>query len=88
MNNFSLKSLFLVAILMACAIGAIAQEPGSRDQEEADRFDVGRETYDEVLDLVFPRNALWGAGGYALVLRYKPTHEAESQITILNRGGE
>lgn len=44
-------------------------------------------TYQEVLDLVFPRNILKDQNSdYAFVLRYEPTFRAESQITITGRG--
>jgi hypothetical protein len=86
MRIFS-KTLVFIAGLTMFSTGMQAQKERPQQQDEIDKYVVDDRTYDQVLDLVFPRNALWGAGGYALVLRYKPTYEAESQITILNRAG-
>lgn len=85
------KSLILhvglaLTILTACVIGSHAQEQPPKGQLPNVNHVVSDEIYDQVLDIVFPRNALAGAFGYAFVLRYKPSFGAESQIVIINDG--
>jgi hypothetical protein len=52
---------------------------------------VNLETYDKVLNLLFPLdelNAVGSAWGFVTVLRYLPSFEAESQIVIVGREGK
>jgi hypothetical protein len=53
-----------------------------------DKYLVDNETYEQVLDSLFPRNALAGVFGYSFIIRYRPTTESESQITVINEAGK
>jgi len=67
-------------ILMVCCVTASAQSARIRP------VDVSETTYERILDLTFPRSVLQqGDAQYVFVLRYEPTWEAESQITIVVR---
>lgn len=46
------------------------------------------ELYDLILDSVFPRDAMDVEVGFGLVLRYRPSFDAESQITVNKKGGK
>lgn len=60
--------------------GTTANDGGSQDNKV-----ISQETYNQVLDIVFPRNG--PRGDYGVVLRFKPSSGAESQI-VINRGLE
>jgi photosystem II stability/assembly factor-like uncharacterized protein len=72
----------------------ISRDSGTTWKQEALRqlgqgSSVSEETYNRVLDLVFPRNIPKNyKSRYLFVLRYEPAFSAESQITIAERGGE
>jgi hypothetical protein len=77
-------ALFFLPLLSLPKVCAQEQFP---PQEEKIISTVSDDTYDKVLDLLFPRDVLEGEFGYAFVLRYKPSFNMESQVTILNRAG-
>jgi hypothetical protein len=90
MRVLSLKFSVLVLLLVSCLTDSQAQKKVTKltGQEEAADYVVDRAAYDQVLGIVFPRKVLTGATGYALILRYEPSFEEESQITILGRAGK
>jgi hypothetical protein len=86
----TMRFILIAAILTTNLVCIQAQKkfPSQREKDEIANYVVDRDTYDQVLDIVFPRDVLVNAWGYALVLRYKPSFDAESQITVLNRAGK
>lgn len=79
---------FIIFLLLAvCTMEVYAQEQKSKQKESLIPV-IKSETYNQVLDLLFPCEVLTGSFGYAFVLRYEPSFNAESQITILNRAGK
>lgn len=75
----SCRKAFLIAFLWFLAQGSASENPIFGQKV------VSEDTYDQVLDLVFPRDALRNRNvRYVFVLRYEPTFQAESQVVIVN----
>jgi hypothetical protein len=89
MKVLSIKWIAFIVILLLCSSSTEAQRKGAkqREQDAIANYVVDSTTYNQVLDLLFPRDVLVGAWGYAFVIRYAPTFDTESQITILNKNG-
>jgi hypothetical protein len=85
LNRF--LSIALLIIVCAASIHAQKNTLLKKSQDENADYVVDTDTYSRVLDLVFPRDVLIGSWGYAFVLRYEPTFDTESQITIINKAG-
>lgn len=82
------RGVLIVALLLTLGVSDIHARKQDPRQEETDIYVVDSEIYEQVLDLVFPREVLKGPSQYAFVLRYIPPFiDAESQITIVNEGG-
>src|SRR5436190_13312348 len=84
-NTMKLKclgrlSLFVAVVQLIVPETAHAQRPGARVPV------VSVDTYEKVLDLVFPRSAVAAEGLVrSFAIRYEPTWKAESQIIITQR---
>ena len=88
MRRLRRNSIVLAAILSFCPVGIQAQKRQSPHKPQERLVycpPMYPGFYDQVLDIVFPRDILNGILGYALVLRYEPTYELESQIVIIQR---
>jgi hypothetical protein len=88
--SWLMRGILITTMLLMCWTITCAQKkaPSQREQDEIAGYVVDIETYNKVLDLVFPRKVLLNGWRYAFVLRYKPSFDAESQITIMNRAGD
>ncbi len=84
MKSFRKLSLGAVLLLVMNIAHAYAQERETLQEESIPV--VKSKTYEQVLDLLFPRDKLEEAKiRYAFVLRYEPSFDAESQIMIIYR---
>ena len=81
---FGRSFIFASSLLLIVGMSGIqAQTTGAKPVEA-----VRDETYDKVLDLLFPRPALeLEDAQYIFVIRYEPTWKGESQIIIIQRAG-
>lgn len=82
-NHPALIIAFLLAIFTT-GVSAQEQSPGWKPGE---KIGVGSETYQQVLDILFPRDALDEAGRYVILLRYLPSFDPESQFTLVEKDG-
>jgi hypothetical protein len=82
-----IRNAFVKTLLLTlCVTPVCAQNLKATWQQE--QYVVDNETYERVLDLVFPRNTLAGVFGYSFIIRYRPNSEPESQITVINEAGK
>lgn len=81
-----ISSLFKVtALIFLCFNFIIAQE---KNQKKEEIIAIDSQTYQQVLDIVFSTKAKNNVFGYGFVLRFLPSFDAESQITIENELGK
>jgi hypothetical protein len=75
--------LIFLLLLISASVNAFAQDaPKSYPV-------ISHDTHRKVLDILFPLDVLKGGGNeFALVLRYMPSFESESQIVIVGRSGK
>jgi len=78
-------ALALTVLMVGVFISHAQERPPQQLAANANHI-VSDEIYEQVLDIVFPKDALVGAFGYAFVLRYKTSFDGESQIIVLNNG--
>ncbi|HLG17756.1 MAG TPA: hypothetical protein VJH03_25150 [Blastocatellia bacterium] len=72
---------FATFVLLPFQLTAVAFQPGSLVQEPLKTHKVvSSQTYEHVLDMVFPRNE--ANPDYDLVLRFEPSFAPESQIVV------
>jgi hypothetical protein len=82
-----LSTLLMGAVLILAT--QLTHVAGSSPQEKTDNSSkvVSQETYNRVLDILFPRDDVDSSSGtvFVLVLRFKPSFHPESQVVIRRR---
>ncbi|MCM3874614.1 MAG: hypothetical protein ND895_28300 [Pyrinomonadaceae bacterium] len=78
-----LEPLSILVLMLSVSINAFGQGQPPQSYKV-----ISFDTHDKVLNLLFPLDALDEAKEFALILRYKPSFEPESQIVIVARDGK
>lgn len=75
--------LLCIVLLLTTANITIATQHQSLPQEEPAL--VSDETYEKVLDILFPQEELKANFEFGWIIRYRPTYKAESQVLIMQK---
>ena len=91
MKNVTINKIIayvLTNIMLLLFLGSFNLCPGQSTNSSEYRTAPDSKTHDGVLDILFPRDEAFGIFGYGFVLRFEPSFDAESQITLVNESGE
>lgn len=82
----SLRMCFAMFLLVLICLVATPSQRGAVLQDDTTVTIVNDETYEQVLDILFPRPVLDDdSADFAFILRFKPSFSPESQIIIVKR---